>query len=87
MAERGVVTRYKSAPARARRLSVLSRMNAPSPSSFRFLPPPSRPPGRRYRGTELHCEGCLRVTVGTPRENDAFLKLFKEVARAPPFSL
>ena len=48
-------------------------------------PPLSLAP--RYRGTELHCEGCLRVTVGTPRENDAFLKLFKEVARAPPFSL
>jgi histidinol-phosphate aminotransferase len=28
----------------------------------------------RYRGTELHCEGCIRVTIGTPAENAAFLK-------------
>ncbi|KAJ3214605.1 histidinol-phosphate transaminase [Clydaea vesicula] len=27
----------------------------------------------RYRGTELGCEGCLRVTVGTPSENLEFL--------------
>jgi len=29
----------------------------------------------RYRGNELHCDNCLRVTVGTPAENDAFLAL------------
>ena len=28
----------------------------------------------RYRGTELHCDGCIRVTIGTPEENQAFLK-------------
>lgn len=28
----------------------------------------------RYRGTELHCEGCIRVTIGTPSENQAFLE-------------
>jgi histidinol-phosphate aminotransferase len=27
----------------------------------------------RYRGTELHCDECIRVTVGTAAENDAFL--------------
>lgn len=27
----------------------------------------------RYRGTELHCDECIRVTVGTASENDAFL--------------
>jgi histidinol-phosphate aminotransferase len=27
----------------------------------------------RFRGTELHCEQCIRVTVGTPEENEAFL--------------
>lgn len=27
----------------------------------------------RYRGTELHCEECIRVTIGTTAENDAFL--------------
>ena len=79
MAERGVVTRCAH-DARARRAR---EAEARGPR-----PPPSPPnPPRRYRGTELHCEGCLRVTVGTPRENDAFLKLFNEVARAPPFSL
>eukprot|EP00590_Aulacoseira_subarctica_P008427 CAMPEP_0172417434 /NCGR_PEP_ID=MMETSP1064-20121228/3953_1 /TAXON_ID=202472 /ORGANISM="Aulacoseira subarctica , Strain CCAP 1002/5" /LENGTH=391 /DNA_ID=CAMNT_0013155763 /DNA_START=20 /DNA_END=1195 /DNA_ORIENTATION=+ len=28
----------------------------------------------RYRGTELHCDECIRVTVGTPEENKAFLQ-------------
>mmetsp|Transcript_50117 Transcript_50117/g.74825 ORF Transcript_50117/g.74825 Transcript_50117/m.74825 type:complete len:246 (-) Transcript_50117:132-869(-) len=32
----------------------------------------------RYRGTELHCSECLRVTVGTPEENESFLKLLQE---------
>lgn len=27
----------------------------------------------RYRGTELHCDECIRVTIGTPEENKAFL--------------
>jgi len=27
----------------------------------------------RYRGNELHCKECIRVTVGTPEENQAFL--------------
>ena len=27
----------------------------------------------RYRGKELGCEGCLRVTVGTEEEVDRFL--------------
>jgi histidinol-phosphate aminotransferase len=27
----------------------------------------------RYRGTEIHCEECIRVTIGTPSENSAFL--------------
>ena len=27
----------------------------------------------RYRGTELHCEECIRVTIGTTAENDAFV--------------
>jgi histidinol-phosphate aminotransferase len=34
----------------------------------------------RYRGTEMHCEDCLRVTVGTREENDKFLSLLVEVA-------
>ena len=29
----------------------------------------------RFRGTQQHCNDCLRVTIGTPSENDAFLKL------------
>ncbi|GKY95733.1 hypothetical protein MPSEU_000534100 [Mayamaea pseudoterrestris] len=28
----------------------------------------------RYRGTELHCDECIRVTIGTPDENQAFLR-------------
>jgi histidinol-phosphate aminotransferase len=28
----------------------------------------------RYRGTELHCDECIRVTVGTPEQNKAFLE-------------
>jgi histidinol-phosphate aminotransferase len=34
----------------------------------------------RYRGKELHCEDCIRVTVGQPHENDSFLKLFAKTA-------
>lgn len=34
----------------------------------------------RYRGSEMHCADCLRVTVGTPDENDKFLALLTEVA-------
>ncbi|CAO3564551.1 unnamed protein product [Mortierella alpina] len=32
----------------------------------------------RFRGTELGCEGCLRITVGTPQENDVVIKLLTE---------
>lgn len=32
----------------------------------------------RYRGTELHCEECIRVTIGTPEENEIFLKSLKQ---------
>jgi histidinol-phosphate aminotransferase len=28
----------------------------------------------RYRGTEIHCDECIRVTIGTPEENAAFLE-------------
>ena len=28
----------------------------------------------RYRGMEIHCEECIRVTIGKREENDAFLK-------------
>lgn len=32
----------------------------------------------RYRGKELHCKDCIRVTIGKPHENDTFLdRLFK----------
>ncbi len=33
----------------------------------------------RYRGNEPGCEGCLRVTVGMPDENDRFIKTLKEL--------
>lgn len=32
----------------------------------------------RYRGTEIHCEECIRVTIGTPAENQAFLSALVE---------
>lgn len=28
----------------------------------------------RFRGTEIGCEGCLRITVGTPEENDVVIQ-------------
>eukprot|EP00614_Pseudopedinella_elastica_P011041 CAMPEP_0172597618 /NCGR_PEP_ID=MMETSP1068-20121228/17568_1 /TAXON_ID=35684 /ORGANISM="Pseudopedinella elastica, Strain CCMP716" /LENGTH=385 /DNA_ID=CAMNT_0013397167 /DNA_START=79 /DNA_END=1236 /DNA_ORIENTATION=- len=36
----------------------------------------------RYRGTELHCDDCIRVTIGTPTENETFLKLLEATAKA-----
>lgn len=33
----------------------------------------------RFRGSEYGCEGCLRVTVGTPEENELALKKLAEV--------
>lgn len=32
----------------------------------------------RFRGTEIHCENCIRVTIGTEEENAKFLKLLVE---------
>jgi histidinol-phosphate aminotransferase len=29
----------------------------------------------RYRGTETHCDQCIRVTIGTEEQNDQFLEL------------
>jgi histidinol-phosphate aminotransferase len=31
----------------------------------------------RFRGTEMHCDNCIRVTVGTEEENAKFLELFQ----------
>ncbi|CAI2168598.1 16516_t:CDS:2 [Funneliformis geosporum] len=33
----------------------------------------------RYRGNEIGCEGCLRITVGTPKENELLLKKLNEL--------
>ena len=33
----------------------------------------------RYRGDEPHCDNCLRVTVGTPEENDLLIKAIKSL--------
>lgn len=33
----------------------------------------------RYRGDQLHCENSLRITVGTRKENQAFLTLFDQL--------
>lgn len=35
----------------------------------------------RFRGTELHCDECIRVTVGTPEENRAFLEALVKTYR------
>merc|ERR1711871_1710025 len=34
----------------------------------------------RYRGSETHCEDCLRVTVGTRAENEKFITTLRAVA-------
>jgi len=33
----------------------------------------------RYRGHELHCDECLRITVGTPDENKALLEALPRI--------
>ncbi len=33
----------------------------------------------RYRGNEPHCENCLRLTIGTPHENDRFFEVLQKV--------
>lgn len=33
----------------------------------------------RFRGKELGCEACLRITVGTEEENEALVEKLKEV--------
>lgn len=35
----------------------------------------------RFRGMELGCQGCLRVTVGTKKENDILIQKFKETVQ------
>ena len=32
----------------------------------------------RYRGNEMHCDECIRVTIGTKEENEAFLQALVE---------
>lgn len=34
----------------------------------------------RFRGNELHCKDCLRVSVGTRDENDKFLTFLQQIA-------
>ncbi|QLG72530.1 hypothetical protein HG535_0D02380 [Zygotorulaspora mrakii] len=33
----------------------------------------------RFRGNELGCSGCLRITVGTPEENDILFREFSKI--------
>jgi histidinol-phosphate aminotransferase len=33
----------------------------------------------RYRGDQLHCDNCLRITVGTPDENNTLISALREV--------
>eukprot|EP00934_Nitzschia_sp_Nitz4_P003848 Nitzschia sp. Nitz4//scaffold72_size95085//33044//34316//NITZ4_004753-RA/size95085-snap-gene-0.121-mRNA-1//-1//CDS//3329557354//3838//frame0 len=32
----------------------------------------------RYRGSEIHCDECIRVTIGTPEENQTMLDLMQK---------
>jgi histidinol-phosphate aminotransferase len=32
----------------------------------------------RYRGTEMHCDQCIRVTIGTEEQNNKFLELLQK---------
>ena len=34
----------------------------------------------RYRGNEIHCAECLRVTVGTREQNIKYIEMLREVA-------
>jgi len=36
----------------------------------------------RFRGSEINCKDCLRVTIGTPSENDQFLALLESTAKS-----
>ena len=33
----------------------------------------------RFRGNEMHCKDCIRLSVGTRKDNEAFLKLFTAI--------
>ena len=35
----------------------------------------------RYRGSELHCSNCLRVTVGTEEENEQLITLLRATVK------
>ncbi len=37
----------------------------------------------RYRGNEPHCENCLRLTIGTPEENERFFNALETVLTHP----
>lgn len=36
----------------------------------------------RFRGSEMHCEDCVRITIGTPEENDKFLDLLQRTVKS-----
>lgn len=36
----------------------------------------------RFRGSELGCDGCLRITIGTPEENDILIREFTKQLNA-----
>lgn len=39
----------------------------------------------RYRGNEPHCEDCLRLTIGTPQENERFFDALESVLKKDRF--
>lgn len=32
----------------------------------------------RYQGNKIHCKDCVRITVGTPEQNDVLLDTLKK---------
>lgn len=72
MADAGVVTRYRCpiAESRAFLIHTCVRCTQCDAASDISLWPVCR-------GNCVHCDGCIRVTIGTVAENDQFLELLK----------
>lgn len=58
---------------------LLFRLTADHPAEPVYKRMADRGIVTRYRGHELHCHNCLRVTVGTAEENTAFLAMLDDV--------
>eukprot|EP00527_Entomoneis_sp_CCMP2396_P008850 CAMPEP_0198142078 /NCGR_PEP_ID=MMETSP1443-20131203/4980_1 /TAXON_ID=186043 /ORGANISM="Entomoneis sp., Strain CCMP2396" /LENGTH=376 /DNA_ID=CAMNT_0043805023 /DNA_START=24 /DNA_END=1154 /DNA_ORIENTATION=+ len=56
---------------------ILFRMKSHALESYKYMADTFAVVSR-YRGSELHCDECIRVTVGTPEENQTFLKALQD---------